>query len=295
MSSQSHQCNKKSIISAALAAATCAVASSALALPVTVTVENLSAPNGLFLTPVWVGFHNGSFDLYDRDVAVGAGGLPPGLEALVEDGNTVPISDDFAASAAAMAGGVDSTIDDPSGVAGPIDPGHSVSADFDIDPAAQGFFSYALMVVPSSDAFIANGNPLAFPLFDAMGNFTAVEFFVLGADVLDAGTEVNTEIPADTAFLGQTVPNTGPDENGVVTSHPGFNGSQGNPGGMPVNILGGTNAAGGFIDPVAADFTQPDYQLARITVTAVTASIPVPPALALLGLGLAGFALRRRR
>lgn len=33
---------------------------------VRVTVENLSPDAGTFLTPAWVGFHNGEFDLYDE-------------------------------------------------------------------------------------------------------------------------------------------------------------------------------------------------------------------------------------
>ena len=32
---------------------------------VTVTIENLAPPNGGFLTPVWVGFHDGGFVLAD--------------------------------------------------------------------------------------------------------------------------------------------------------------------------------------------------------------------------------------
>ena len=51
--------------------ATIAVASAAASgqTSVTVTIENLAPPNGGFLTPVWVGFHDGGFDLYDRGAA----------------------------------------------------------------------------------------------------------------------------------------------------------------------------------------------------------------------------------
>jgi len=55
-------------------------------------------------------------------------------------------------------------------------------------------------------------------IFDENGNFVAQSFFVAGSEALDAGTEVNDEIPANTAFFGQAAPNTGVDENGSIGS-----------------------------------------------------------------------------
>ena len=82
------------------------------------------------------------------------------------------------------------------------------------------------MIIPSNDAFIASpGDPTALRIFDAYGNFLGGTFDVQGSDVMDAGTEVNTE--RDAAFLNQTGPNTGQTENGVVALHPGFIGSVG--------------------------------------------------------------------
>ena len=84
------------------------------------------------------------------------------------------------------------------------------------------------------------------------------------------------------AFFGQTMPDAGVPEGGVVHLHAGYLGSYGNPGDPP-GILGASMFAG-------ADFTLPDYPVARITVTAV----PAPGAMALLGLaGIVG--IRRRR
>ena len=259
------------------------VCTSANAVPVSVTIENLSPTGGLFLTPFWVGFHDGSFDLYDQ-------GSPasPGLERLAEDGNTGPLSGEFAMNGS----GSDSTVLAPAGFTGaPIfDPGESVTEVFNLDPTEERYFSYASMVIPSNDAFIANGNPLAHEIFDGMGSFVGdFTFLILGAEVLDAGTEVNSEL--DAAFLNQTGPDTGITEGGVVSLHPGFNGSLGNPGGAPINILGGTNAAGLLIDPVGGDFTQPDYQIARITISAV----PEPSSFALFGLGIGLIAFLGRR
>lgn len=146
---------------------------------VIITIENLAPEQGTFLTPFWVGFHNGNFDTYDR-------GRPasPGLESLAEDGNT------------------------------------TFTLDSD-DPNSQ-FFSYASMLLPSNDAFVANGNSEAIRIFDEQGNFIGADFIIAGNQVLDAGTEVNDEAENSTAFFGQSVANTGIEQNGVVQLHPGF-------------------------------------------------------------------------
>lgn len=233
-------------------------ASPAQAVKVTVTIENLSPSSGLFLTPVWVGFHDGNFDTYDLNASAS-----PALERLAEDGNNAPLSKEFTAS---VPNGVEATITDPSGVSGPFDPGSRVSQKFNLDPATNRFFSYATMVIPSNDAFIGNANPQAHELFDAEGNFTGpISFTVLGRQVKDSGTEANTE--TDAAFFDQTAPNMGTPTVDPISKHPGFNGSFGNPGGVPMNILGGTSSKGIYFDPIAADFTRPGYALARITIT----------------------------
>jgi Ca2+-binding RTX toxin-like protein len=138
-------------------------------------------------------------------------------------------------------------------------------ASFTLDPDQNQFVNYASMIIPSNDAFI--GNSQAAELFDSNGDFTGpIDSLILGSRVYDAGTEENTETEA--AFLNQTGPDMGDDENGVVTLHPGFIGSAGNPG-SGGNILGGTSAAGTFIDPTAADFTLPDFEVARIHINLV--------------------------
>jgi hypothetical protein len=249
----------------------------ASAKPVTVTVTNASPENGLFATPVWVGFHEGGFDLYDRGEAPSVA-----LEELAEDGSTARLTSEFDRL---RPRGVQATLDD----IGPIGPGQSVSRRFDLDPSANRYLSYASMVIPSNDAFVANGDPRAHAVFDERGNVTPISFRVLGAEILDAGTEVNTE--TDAAFLDQTAPNTGLTEGGTVELHPGFVGSFANMG-EGGNILGGTNALGGFIDPIAADFTREDFAFLEVVVT------PVPPAAALFVPAVAGLcavARSRRR
>ncbi|GAB4457197.1 MAG: spondin domain-containing protein [Armatimonadaceae bacterium] len=268
---------KNSIIrdAAVAAVALISVAASAQAQTYRVTVENLAPANGTFLTPVWFGFNNGTFDIYNMGEAASEA-----LERIAEDGTVGPIGTAFQNSGAGTVGGA---IPGPMGAfAGPIDPGEIASVIVNLDPMAMSsrFFSYASMIIPSNDAFIANGNPMAHQVFDDLGNFLGADFIILGSEVLDAGTEVNDESTTNTAFFGQAAPNTGTPENGTVQIHPGFI-----PGGP---ILSDPNFAN-------ANFTQPGYQIARITITAA-APEPGTLGLALIGFaGLAGAGFRRIR
>ena len=230
---------------------------------ITVTIENLAPQQGTFLTPFWVGFHNGNFDTYDR-------GRPasPGLESLAEDGSTALISQEFLLSGD---GTLDGAIAGPEGdAAGPIDPGEVATATFtlDSDDVNSQFFSYASMLLPSNDAFVANGNPEAIRIFDEEGNFIGADFIIAGNQVLDAGTEVNDEAENSTAFFGQSSPNTGIDQNGVVQLHPGFvTGGRilSEDGSSPLALAGFTNA----------DFSSPDFQVARITISTEDQPLPI--------------------
>ena len=231
---------------------------------VTVTIENLAPENGTFITPVWVGFHNGEFDTYDRGRPVS-----PGLESLAEDGNTALISEEFLNSGN---GTVDATFLGVEGVEGPIDPGESVSQTFTLDSEDPNnrYFNYASMVVPSNDAFVANGNETAIPVFDENGNFIGTDFIIYGDEVLDAGTEVNDESEDSTAFFGQSAPNTGETESGVVETHPGFI----EDGRILTEDGSDENAEAAFTD---ADFTEPGYQIARVSIRNNDEPLPPPP------------------
>ena len=137
---------------------------------------------------------------------------------------------------------------------------------FDLDASTQNFLSYATMIIPSNDAFVANANPQAHQLFDEAGEFIGpFTFIVYGTQVRDAGTESNTE--TDAAFINQSAGNTGVTTNENISVHPGFNGSIGNPDATPINILGGTVASGDVIDVNAGDFTNTNYPIMRITVS----------------------------
>ncbi|MEM9148751.1 MAG: spondin domain-containing protein [Pseudomonadota bacterium] len=180
----------------------------------------------------------------------------PGLEQLAEDGAATILADERRAADSESQGIV------VTGEGGPVATLESTLDLIDVDATSNGFVSYAAMILPSNDAFI--GTNEAVQLFSESGRFLGARTSTItGARVYDAGTEVNTEM--DAAFINQEGPNTGEDENGVVALHPDFNGSLGNPDGDQI-ILGGTNAAGAFINPIAADFTQPGAQIAQIHV-----------------------------
>ncbi|MHC5004102.1 MAG: spondin domain-containing protein, partial [Planctomycetota bacterium] len=219
---------------------------------VVITVENLAPQAGTFQTPLWFGLHDGSFDLYDEGVPASA--LPvagsSALERIAEDGSPGPLSDDFAMLAPDGAQGVILS----NGPIPPFAPGQVASRLVDVDPAVHRYLSYASMVIPSNDAFVANGDPTAHEIFAEDGSFVGMSFVVPGADVNDAGTEVNDELPENTAFFGQMMPDTGVPEDAPVMPHPGF-------------LLPGN---GGILDDpmfAKADFLAPGYQVLRVSLT----------------------------
>lgn len=215
----------------------------AASFPVRVTVTNMAPEKGVHLTPPWIGFHSGSFDLYDRNDPASEG-----IERLAEDGNPAPLSDSFGMNAGE---GIQGVLDNK----GPLAPGESVSLLLRLSPDTDShrFFSYASMVIPSNDAFIANDNSEAIRLFNDSGKFVGADFVIGGSEVLDAGTEINDETPAHTAFFGQMSPDTGDNENGMIRSHSGFK----------------APGEGGILDDPMfqnADFTQSDSKIARIQI-----------------------------
>ena len=215
----------------------------ATSVEVLVTISNLAPAEGTHLTPFWVEFHDGSFNLFDEGAAAS-----PGLESTAEDGATALLSAEF--SNAAL-GFEDDTITGP-GPSPVFFPGNTSAVKFSLDSSSplNRYFSFASMIIPSNDAFIGNGDPMAYEVFDESGNFVMTEIIILGTQVWDAGTEVNDEVPANVAFLEQAAPNTGQDENGTVQFHSGF-------------------ASGGAILTAFpnADFTAGGYQVARISLS----------------------------
>ena len=207
-----------------------------------VTVENLSPDSGLGQTPFWVGFHDGTFD-------IGNGGEAAfgGLEELAEEGDTSVLSARFNETN----DGVDATITAPEGFGGaPVfEAGETVSFEIEVDDPNNQYFSFATMIIPSNDAFIANLNPEAYKVFRNNGNvrrpFT-IEIF--GSDVYDAGTEVNNPF-GGAAF--STEGGEGVTEDGVIRFSSSLDSFVGT--GTPVGDLGSA--------------FDPNTPIARITVS----------------------------
>ena len=238
----------------------------AQATEIKIKIESLSPTGGVFLTPLWVGFHDCSFDSYDTGAPASAG-----IERIAEDGDASELSAIFTSTTAT---GQDGVILNPEGFAGaPVfEPGSVSQAVYDLDPQSQKYFSYATMIIPSNDAFIANASPVAHKIFNDAGEFVGpFTFTVYATSIRDAGTEENTEM--DAAFLNQTAGNTGNTTTDNISVHTGFNGSLGNPNGTPINILGGTTASGDVIDPVNGDFTTLHYAVMRVTISKNTTPV----------------------
>ena len=239
--------------------------SAAQAAQVVVTVTNNAPVGGTYLTPVWVGFHDGNFDTFTAGQAASAG-----LESLAEDGMVGTLSASFAGS------GVDGAVG-----GGPIAPGAAVSTILNVsNDGSNDFLSFASMILPSSDFFIGNDNPQVASIAGILdGTFGSISFTVLS--VYDAGTEVNDFATSAGNGLfgiagGQGGPNQGADENGVIALAQGSDYSTYlNNGGVNIAALNFSNYA----------------SLATITVSL----IPIPAALPLLASAIAGLAFVRHR
>lgn len=247
----------KKTLAAAVGGLVVAASVNAEPVRVRVTIENLAPQNATFLTPVWVGFHDASFDTYDGSTPASSNPIAGSvaMERICEDGDTAAITSDFALL---VPGGTDATVPGPNG---PIAPGDITAMEFNLDSedVNNRYFSYASMIIPSNDFCISNGNPRAHLVFSPEGEFLAQNFFVVGNEVLDAGTEVNDELPENTAFFGQSSPNTGVDENGLI-------------GTLGSDLID----AGGFLPPgsggvlddprfAMGDFTEAGYPVAKVS------------------------------
>lgn len=229
-----------------------------------VEVENLQPADGFYFTPLWVGVHDGSFDLFDVGTSA-----TPGLELLAEEGSASVLSSEF------MGSGTDGVITSPGGFAGaPVfDPGETASAIFNLG-ANDRFFSFATMIIPSNDGFFGNESATAYEIFDANGNFNGpVDIILVGGDLWDAGTEVNDGQGAAFSANG----GTSSDENGVVDVHPGL-----------ANFLGTGTAAGTTIGSIPGA----DTPVVRISIRQVPEPTSFGFVAALLGVASIG---RRRK
>ena len=181
-----------------------------------VEFESLTESGGLYLTPVWVGIHDGSFDVARGGFSASEFG---GLELIAEEGDASELIAHFEAETE----GSGTLLTAPAGFAGaPVfDPGDTASQIIEVtNSRSNRYLSFASMIIPSNDAFIANRDARAFELFDSLGNFRGERHItVYGRDILDAGTEINN--PNDGAAFS-TGEGTSVDENGVIRLHDGL-------------------------------------------------------------------------
>lgn len=259
-------------------AALCGAAAQATTLEV--TVENTAQSGGFSFTPLYVAFQNGSFDAFDT-----GGVASPGLEALAEVGQPATIAAERQAIAPNSQGAVLPGL--AAGAPGPVDPGETASVTVDVDGAANPFFTFLAMLLPSNDTFFGVEDPLTHRLFDTAGQFVGTTVIdVTGADLYDAGTEVNE--PADgAAFVAGVDATQGTVEGGLVQKA------------TTLAAFAGVATPLGPLDGSQIDFlSSPDtFSIARITIRDVTAPVPLPAGAVMLIGGLAalgGLGLRRR-
>lgn len=265
-------------------------ASSAQAFRLKITVQNISQEQGVFFSPFWLGFHDGSFDTFTpgekaslpleiiaEDGIVGLELITPEFADLIDAamffGATLPDPQDTIAALFAVA--------EPDGIQSiafanvfGFPPSSQSSYFVDINPTIQNALSYASMVVPTHDGFVADIDPIA--LFSPEGVFLPQQIQIRGADVFDAGTEETVEDPNTTPILFDPperffgAVRQGIPEDEVIKMHP----------------LLKEPGQGGFLDIpryVNSDFSRrPNETYALITVEQV--SVPEPSTI--LGIGI---------
>ena len=262
------------LLAPALLLGACLLSTSANATQIRVTVTNNSPVGGVAVTPLWVGFHDGSFTSFNA-----GGTASPGLESIAEDGAAATLSAEFNQ----VAGRVDGSVG-----GGPIAPGNSASQTFTISGALDNLYlSYAAMVLPSGDYFVANEDPFMHSLSSLLAGDGAVIFNIgTTGHVYDAGTEVNdfTTSAGNGLIPGlppmQGAPNTGADEMGQIRT--------------VINPFADfLNTPDGF-DLSALNFNNGDLYTQGIATVTISA-VPVPAAAWLFGSGLLGLVGVARR
>ncbi len=176
----------KHVILTATAVTAMSAAAHAEIVQVRVTAENLAATNSVTFAPLRVGFHDGSFDVFNQ----GETATAP-IISIAEGGSG---SAWFPAFAAQQPNGTSGTVAN----GGPLLPGATATQDFFIDTTTNQFFTFAAMVVPSNDHFIGNDSGTAYQLFQN-GQLAINSITQYASDIWDAGSEVNN--PANAAFL----------------------------------------------------------------------------------------------
>lgn len=228
-----------------------------------VRAENLSPANSVSFAPLRLGFHDGTFDVFN----IGETATAP-IISIAEGGSG---SDWFPAFAAQQPNGVSGSVSS----GGPLLPGATATQDFIIDTDVNPFFTFGAMVVPSNDFFIGNDSPTQYRLFDDDGNLLLNSISQFGGDIWDAGSEV--DIVENAAFIvGGVNANRVPDD-GVVE----FNFDR-------LSLFNGLTTAAGYTFDLQLTG---DLEIYRISFEV----IPTPGGVAALGFGGLMITRRRRR
>ncbi|MEM9422940.1 MAG: spondin domain-containing protein [Pseudomonadota bacterium] len=284
---------RKGLLAASAAALACLAVSSAHAVPITVSIKNNSEIGGLNLTPLFVAFHNNSYDAFDVGSAASQG-----TERVAELGATMQNASGTILGAteealAADPNAIVRTFGAPSGFGGApiIEPGETATITLDLSATDHRYFNYLSMIIPSNDTFIGNDN--AIEIFNPDGSLkSGLTFDVTGNNIWDAGTEVNdfTDGPAFVVSTnGQAIDATGgTEENGIVRLSDGL------------GILNGQLIAlptGANVDTSLVDFVSDRTNFSLATISIVGADpVPLPAAAPFMALALGvGAAVRRQR
>jgi len=278
-----HRCGV-AISAALIMAATIMAGTAANAQRVQFSITTLSPRDGgIWTMRPWVGVHDGKFPTFTVGQPASSGVQHIAEDGITGDpGNLLPpsnlctgLASVYTPSSPCMFEIFNNYLNHgPQTTLGnPTKPGATLSAVFELNRnnSDNQFLSYLVMIVPSNDAFFGTDTANPIRLF-TNGNFNngrgPIHAYVLGSDILDAGTEANDEGAngqMDTAFLNQKVAGTGTHPDPVdanVHKHPGFI-----PGGPILtqcnNFLGTVNC---FPN---GDFTQPGYIIADVTIQIV--------------------------
>lgn len=170
---------------------------------ITITVDP-SSPTPI--APVAWAVHSGPNPFFD----LGTSDRLPGLEALAEDGDPSGAAAALEAHPEVQSSGVVSI---PDGASGPGAAGPGDSYSFIIEMDEDDRLSFATMYVQSNDLFFSPDS-IGITILDLAGSHVITDKTFL----YDAGTEVNQEPGmGSNQAPRQGGPNTGPDENGVVS------------------------------------------------------------------------------